>query len=264
MKRKPGIYLFFILVLLAFLFPGFSLPEEVLNPPAKAEADMIIKKAFDHMRGETSTAVVEMTIHRSSWERQMTIKGWTKGQSDALFFIESPPKDAGNGTLKLGPEMWTYNPKINRVIKLPPSMMSQSWMGSDFSNNDLAKSDSILTDYTHSLINKERRENWLVYTVRSVPRPDAPVIWGKQESDIREDGIMLRQAFFDEDGIKVKEMITKEIGYLGGRLFPKEWIMRKADEENSHTKIIYKSLEFDTQLSDDLFKLSSLSGKGKR
>jgi len=194
----------------------------------------------------------------------MTIKGWTRGQADALFFIEDPPKDSGNGTLKLSREMWTYNPKINRVIKLPPSMMSQSWMGSDFSNNDLAKSDSILTDYTHSVINKEKREKWMIYTVRSIPKPNAPVIWGKQEADIREDGIMLRQAFFDEDGIKVKEMITKDIGDLGGRLFPKEWIMRKADEENSHTKIIYKSLEFNTLLSDDLFRVSSLSGKGKR
>lgn len=194
----------------------------------------------------------------------MTIKGWTRGQSDALFFIEAPPKDAGNGTLKLGREMWTYNPKINRVIKLPPSMMSQSWMGSDFSNNDLAKSDTILTDYTHSVMKKEKNEKWTVYTVRSTPRPDAPVIWGKQESDIREDGIMLRQAFFDEDGIKVKEMTTKDIGELGGRLFPKEWIMKKADEEDSHTRIIYRHLEFDTRLRDDLFRVSSLSGSGKR
>lgn len=96
------------------------------------DARDIVEKSYHYMRGDSSYSVVEMLIHRPDFERSMTIKAWSKGRSDALFTIISPKKDTGNGTLKKGRQMWTYNPKINRVIKLPPSMMSQSWMGSDF------------------------------------------------------------------------------------------------------------------------------------
>jgi outer membrane lipoprotein-sorting protein len=128
-----------------------------------------------------------MTIHRPDWERSLTIKAWTRGEKDSIFFILTPPKDVGNGTLKRGREMWIYNPKVNRVIKLPPSMMSQAWMGSDFSNNDLAKSDSILEDYTHLLEGVETHEGKKVYVVKSTPKPAAPVVWGMQRLKIRED-----------------------------------------------------------------------------
>lgn len=266
MNKNPRLYSVFFLLMPIFFFSGagLSLSEDTVKKPANEEADIIMRKAFDHMRGKTSGSLVEMTVHRPSWDRRMIIKGWTRGQSDALFFIDEPPKDAGNGTLKLGQEMWTYNPKINRVIKLPPSMMSQSWMGSDFSNNDLAKSDSVINDYVHSLTKKETRGKWTFYTVNSVPRVDAPVIWGRMESEIREDGIFFSQAFFDEDGVKVKEMVTKEIGEIGGRLFPREWIMKKSDDPDSLTRIVYKSLEFDLRLPDDFFRVSNLSGQGKK
>ena len=108
------------------------------------DAQALIDAAVEYYRGSASVATVEMTIHRPAWERAMTIKAWTKGIKNSLFTVVAPPKDEGNSTLKRGTEMWTYNPKVNRVIKLPPSLMSQSWMGSDFSNNDLAKSDTIL------------------------------------------------------------------------------------------------------------------------
>ncbi|MEJ2639739.1 MAG: outer membrane lipoprotein-sorting protein, partial [Desulfosarcinaceae bacterium] len=111
----------------------------------------LVKAGFDHYRGQASESTVEMTVHRPTWERTMQMDAWTRGTSESLIRITAPAKDAGNGTLKKGKEMWTYNPKVNRVLKLPPALMSQSWMGSDFSNNDLAKSDCIINDYTHTL-----------------------------------------------------------------------------------------------------------------
>ncbi len=221
----------------------------------------IVDKAFQHMRGDTSVSTVEMTIQRPDFSRTMKMKAWTQGKRNALFFIEAPPKDAGNGTLKKGRNMWTYNPKVNRTIKLPPSMMSQAWMGSDFSNNDLAKTDSIVEDYDHTIAGSATQGDMKVYEITSIPHKDAAVVWGKLELTIREDGVLLRQGFFDEEGQLVKEMTTREITMLGGRLFPKVWIMKKADEPGRYTQLTYQSLTFNEPLRPNLFSLSSLKTK---
>lgn len=218
----------------------------------------LVQRAHDYMRGQTSVSVVDMTIHRPNWERTMTIKAWTKGVEDSIFKIIAPAKDKDNGTLKLGQEMWTYNPKINRVIKIPPSMMSQSWMGSDFSNNDLAKSDTILTDYTHEIIGEEEHEGKTVYVVESIPKPRAPVVWGKQVLKLREDDIYISQEFFDEDMESVKMLEMLEINEMGGRLYPTVWKMHKADQTEEYTLLDYKELEFGVELDDDLFTVQAL------
>jgi len=228
------------------------------TPASALDADEIVKAGFDYWRGKASIATVQMLIHREDWQRTMTIKAWTRGQKESLFYITAPPKDYGNGTLKKDREMWLFNPKVNRVIKVPPSMMSQSWMGSDFSNNDLAKSDSLLLDYDHSIIATETHEGKKVYVIKSIPRPNAPVVWGMQHLKIREDQIWLSEEFFDEDLKPVKIMTAMEIQMLGGKLFPKVWRMRNVDEENRYTQLSYESLEFKSSLPDRLFTLSSL------
>ncbi|MFW2366623.1 MAG: outer membrane lipoprotein-sorting protein [Desulforhopalus sp.] len=229
--------------------------------PPEDDARAIVERAFDYWRGVGSVARFKMTIHRSDFERTMVLKGWTKGRQDALFFVEKPPKDAGNGTLKKGREMWSFNPKINRVIKLPPSMMSQSWMGSDFSNDDLAKSDTMIDDYIHTVKAKSSTDEGVVYTIESIAREDAPVVWSKQELDIREDNILLRQAFFDEEMVVVKEMTAEQIEMLGGRLFPRIWTMRRIDEEQRYTRMEYLELHFGADFDDRLFTLNSLKNR---
>ena len=240
----------FILIL---IFPTSGLANDI-------SAKDIITKAWNYMRGRTSVAVVHMTVHRADWQRESTIKAWTKGQEDSIFQITAPAKDKGNGTLKLGTEMWTYNPKINRVVKIPPSMMSQSWMGSDFSNNDLSKADSIIMDYTHEIVKTEKKGDLTVYTVNAVPKPDAPVIWGMQRLKIREDGIIIEQSFHDEDMEPVKILTTQDITDIGGREFPRLWTMRSVDAESDedYTLLEYESLRFDVKLKDSMFTLNAL------
>lgn len=229
-----------------------------ISPCPALDADEIVTAGFHYWRGKASVGTVEMLIHREDWQRSMTIKAWTRGQKDSLFYIAAPPKDYGNGTLKKGREMWIYNPKVNRVVKVPPSMMSQSWMGSDFSNNDLAKSDSLLLDYHHSIIGTETHEGKTVYIIKSMPKPNAPVVWGMQHLKIREDQIWLSEEFFDEDLEPVKIMTAMEIQMLGGKLFPRVWRMRNVDEQDRYTQLTYESLEFKSSLPDRLFTLSSL------
>jgi outer membrane lipoprotein-sorting protein len=244
-----------ILSILATLFLIY-----IIQTPATLALDAgnLVVDSFNYMRGKASIATVEMVIHRPDWERRMTIKAWTKGERESLFFITAPPKDNGNGTLKKGREMWIFNPKVNRVIKLPPSMMSQAWMGSDFSNNDLAKSDSLIYDYRHRLIETESVAGKKIYHIESLPKPDAPVVWGMLKLKIREDLILLSETFYDEDLKPVKVMTTLEINLLGGKLYPKVWKMQKADTKNEYTLLNYKALSFKSSLPDRLFSVSNL------
>ncbi|OPY69409.1 MAG: hypothetical protein A4E57_01211 [Syntrophorhabdaceae bacterium PtaU1.Bin034] len=222
------------------------------------DAQGIVDAAVRYYRGKTSASVVDMKISRPGWTRDMSIKAWTKGQKESLFTIIAPPKDEGNGTLKRGVEMWTYNPKVNRVIKLPPSMMSQSWMGSDFSNEDLAKSDSICEDYTHVLEGTEVHEGKKVYVIQSTPKQGAAVVWGMQRLKIREDHIILLQEFYDEDKRLVKALTGSQIQQMGGRLFPKIWKMQRGTAGTEFTTVTYRVVRFDVDIPDRLFSEAAL------
>ena len=236
-------------VLLSFV-PGT--PGHALDPKALVEA------AQNYWRGKASVAVVRMTVHRPDWERSMTIKAWTKGIADSIFVIIAPPKDKGNGTLKKARQMWMFNPKVNRVMKLPPSMMSQAWQGSDFSNNDLSKTDSVVVDYLHTITGTETHQGKKVFLVKALPKPDAPVVWGMIRLKIREDHILLSQEYYDEDMVLVKAMTGSEIQMLGGRIFPKVWKMQKAERPEEYTLLTYESLEFKDDLPERLFTVSTL------
>jgi outer membrane lipoprotein-sorting protein len=250
------VFICIVLVSLCFCTPA---------PAAQApDAKALVKAAFDHYRGKASRATVEMVIHRPSWQRSMTMDAWTKGTSESLIRITAPAKDEGNGTLKNGHDMWTYNPKVNRVIKLPPSMMSQSWMGSDFSNNDLAKTDSILNDYTHTLVRTETRGGHKVYVIKSMPHPMAPVVWGMQMLKIRDDHVMLSEAFFDEDLKPVKKMTASDIQMMGGRLFPKIWKMQEHGKVDQYTLLRYHKLQFLDDLPERLFTVQELKTPRRR
>ena len=227
-------------------------------------ASQLIRGNLNYMRGRTSVSTVQMTVHRPDWQRVSRIKVWTRGETDSLFTLLAPPKDKGNGTLKLGKNMWTFNPKVNRTIKLPPSMMARAWMGSDFSNNDLAKSDSVIDDYEHTLIGKETLDGKTVYLIKSIPRPDAAVIWGMLTLKIREDLVPLQEIFYDEDLAPVKILAFTELEMLGGRLLPRVMKMYKAESPEEFTLVEYISLSFDVALKDRRFTLAALKNPGKR
>ena len=232
-----------------------------LSAPALAPGDdagQIVRAAFDYYRDKASVAKVRLTIHRADWERAQVLHAWTVGEQESLFTIIEPARDRGNGTLKIASDMWTYNPRVNRVIKLPPSMMAQSWMGSDFSNNDLAKADSIVRDFTHTLLAIEQRDGHSVYVIESRPLPGAPVIWGKEILRIRDDKVFLEEAFYDEDGALVKTLTFENIAMISGKLYPRTLIMRPADEPESYTRVEYLELQFLDSLPESLFTQATL------
>lgn len=228
------------------------------------DARSIIEAGFNHYRGKASEATFEMVIHRPNWERVMKLDSWTKGTDRSLVRITAPAKDKDNGTLMRGREMWTFNPKVNRVIKLPPSLMAQSWLGSDFSNNDISKTNSILEDYHHELAGTTTHEGHEVWIIKAIPKPEAPVVWGMQVLHIRDDDVLILQEFFDEDLQPVKRMTGEQIQMLGGRMFPRVWRMQEHDKKDQYTLIRYHRLAFLDDLPENFFTLNRLKTRLRR
>lgn len=219
----------------------------------------IIRKADEKMRGESSKSEMTMSIIRPDWKREVTMKGWSLGTEYSIILITGPARDKGQAFLKRKNEMWNWQPTINRVIKLPPSMMLQSWMGSDFTNDDLVKESSVVEDYTHKL-EKDSVVNGLeVYKITLTPKPDAPVVWGKIVTYIDKKEFNQQLVYYyDEDDYLVNTMILSDIREMGGKIIPARMEMIPADNPDQKTVIQYQDLQFDIDVNEQFFSLQNM------
>lgn len=223
------------------------------------DATEIVQKAYDQMQGESSRAEMTMKIIRPDWERSVSMKAWSKGHDYSLILITAPARDEGSAYLKRGNEIWNWLPDINRTIKMPPSMMSQSWMGSDFSNNDLVREASMVDDYTHTLLGDSTIRGYETYTIEMLPKPDAPVVWSKVITYISKvDYLQLKAEFYDEDGTLVRVMEGSDIKELGGRTIPARMEMIPLDEEGHKTVVIYEGIEFNIGMDTRFFSIQNM------
>jgi outer membrane lipoprotein-sorting protein len=221
-------------------------------------ATEIIRRAMDHWRGTTSRSTMTMVIHRPDWQRSMTMDSWTQGDDSSLVRVSAPPKDAGNGTLLKDDNMWTYAPRINRVIKVPSSMMSQSWMGSDLSNKDVSKSTEIIDQYDHTLLEQRSVDGHSAWVIESVPHEEAAVVWGREVLTVRDDYVLLEQQYWDQDGVLVKTFTASDIRDMGGRPVAAVMRMQEVDKPDQWTEIRIEKVAFDVDLPPGLFTLSNL------
>jgi len=240
------------------LLPCLLLSLPAFGADEGCDARSIVRDAIEHWRGLSSYTEMTMIIHRPDWERSMTMRAWTRGQDQSLVRVVEPKKDRGNGTLIDDNNMWTFSPKINRVIKVPSSMMGQSWMGSDFSNKDIARADDIIDQYDHAVLSREEIDDIVVYEIESIPHEDAAVVWGREVLKIRDDHVVLEHAFYDQDGELVKKLVSLEVAEMGGRSVAKRQRMTKADEPEEWTEIGVNAVEYELELKDNLFTLSNL------
>jgi len=248
-----SLYLTVLLLGLAGLSPALT-ASEVATPDPRD----LIRAAMEHWRGITSYSEMTMVIHRSDWERSFSMQAWTEGDKLSLVRVTEPKRDAGNGTLVKDQSMWTFSPKINRILKVPSSMMNQSWMGSDFSNKDISKSTDIIDQYDHRLLKAERVDDHVQYTIESIPHEEAAVVWGKEIVVIRDDFVMLRQEFWDQDDILVKEMEATELAQMDGRIIASRMRMQKIENPGEWTEMIVDAIDFDIDIATSLFTLSNL------
>jgi outer membrane lipoprotein-sorting protein len=223
----------------------------------------IIRKAMDHYRGQTSYSQMSMIIHRSDWQREMSMRIWTRGDKHTLVRIIEPPRDAGNDTLSVDGNMWTYTPKTNRVIEVKPPMMSENWMGSDFSNLDVSRGTTITGQYDHTLLELRERDGHQIYVIQSIPQKGAAVQWGSEVLHIRDDWIVLEQQFRDKDDVLVKTLQALEIGTMSGRSVATVIRMGMEAAPDEWTELRTNLVEFDVELPPNLFTLSNLRNAGE-
>ncbi|NOR19528.1 MAG: outer membrane lipoprotein-sorting protein [Xanthomonadales bacterium] len=229
-----------------------------LNANQADEARELVRAAMEHWRGTNSYSEMTMTIHRPDWQRSMSMRAWSEGDKLSLVRVTEPKKDAGNGTLLKDSDMWSFSPKINRIIKIPSSMMSQGWMGSDFSNKDISKSTEILDQYTHRLLDQTTQGGFTVYAVEAIPHEDAATVWGKEILIIRGDFVLLEEQYWDQDGKLIKVMKASDIAEMGGRSVARVMRMGKLDTPDEWTEMTISAIEFDLDLPNGIFTLSNL------
>ena len=223
------------------------------------DLEEIIRKADEKFRGNSSRGEFSMIIERPSWSREVTMKNWTLGNEYSLIYITAPAREKGQVFLKRNKEMWNWVPNIERMIKIPPSMMMQSWMGSDFTNDDLVRESSLAKDYNHKLLGEEKMGGYNCYKIELIPDEDAPVVWGKIIMWVSEaDYLWLKAEYYDEDGVLVNTEILSEIKMMGNRKMPTRLEMIPADKPGQKTILIFKNIEFDIQINEGFFSQQNM------
>jgi len=222
-------------------------------------ADEIIKEAEDAVKGENSSAVIVMTIKTKDYTRMLEMESWWIGNNKALIVTKAPKKEAGNKTLKIGNEMWSYLHNTETTIKIPPSMMLQSWNGSDFTNDDLVRESNLNRDYDANVIAKEKIAGEESWKIELIPKPDAPVVWGKIYYWVRKsDYLPALVQYYDEKGKMIRYMTYTDIKIFHGKILPGEWTMYSKTEDERKTMIKLKDIRFDVQIPERKFSFQEL------
>lgn len=238
-------------VTLVFIFLISSLPAYALDLTA------LIREVETQYQGASSHAQVMMEIQTAHWKRTLKLESWSQGRDRFLARIESPVKEKGVATLKVDREVWNYLPKVDRVMKIPPSMMGGAWMGSHLTNDDLVKANRIDEDYTFALL-EEDEQGWVI---EALPKPDAPVVWGKLVYRVnREPLVPVQIAYFDEEMIEVRQIDFDRVKQVGERWIPMRMLINPLEKEEQ-TILEYLEIEFDQAVSPRLFSVRSLKRK---
>ena len=219
----------------------------------------LVYRADMKRRGKTSEGTMTMTVVRPDWKRTVSMKAWSLGTDYNLIVITAPAKEKGQAFLKRKNEMWNFVPSIDRIVKLPPSMMGQSWMGSDFTNDDLLKESSLSSDYTHTLLGEEETDGHACLKVQAMPKEDAAVVWGKILLWItKEDENIIRSERYDEDGELMSVETASNIRKVDDRVIPTHMEMTPADKPGNRTILEISGMKFNAPIKESFFSQQNL------
>lgn len=243
---------------LAFMLCAFF---SVTSVASASEGKQIIERMTEKLRGRTNTAVYEITVSRPSWKRSLKIEvSDDRKNKRLLLHIQEPPKEKGVSFLRIQENLWSYLPSVEKVIKIPPSLMLQPWMGSDFSNDDLVKESSYIDDYTHQIVGEETRQRELVKKIELLPKEHAAVVWGKIFFWVRTDDLPVEEHFLDENGRVIKTLLFSDFQMMDGILLPTQWTMTDQTQKSRTTTLRLMMIDFDPSppFPDSLFSQQSL------
>lgn len=232
---------------------------------AQESARDIIDRVDRVLRGDSSRGIATMEVVTEHWQRTLSMEIWSLGTDYSLVTVTAPPKEAGTGTLKAKDDIWNYLPKVDRTIKIPASMMMGSWMGSHFTNDDLVKESTLVDDYDIEIRFEGDRDGTEVWELYLTPKPDAPVVWGHIEYQVRKSDLMpLWARYYDEDASLVRTLTFSDFRDLGGRIVPAAMDVRPEDKPTERTSVRYSELEFDVDVDESFFSLQSLKRRRRR
>lgn len=222
-------------------------------------AQEIIQKAEASIKGESAHGTVEMTVVTPDYTRAIQMESWWVGNEKALIVVNAPRKEAGNKTLKIKNEMWNYLKNTESTIKIPPSMMLQSWNGSDFTNDDLVRESNLTKDYSQEIGGEEEIGGEPCWKVQLTPRPEAPVVWGKLYYWVRQrDYLPARVDYYDEKGTLIRYLVFSDYRQVGNRKIPAQWVMYNNAKEGRHTEFKIIDMDFDVNIPDRIFSFREL------
>ncbi|MEE4197708.1 MAG: outer membrane lipoprotein-sorting protein [Bacteroidales bacterium] len=224
------------------------------------DATEIVKKADEKWNGEKSSySEMTMQIIRPTWERTIEFKNWTLDRDFALTLITAPAKEKGQTFLKRKTEMWNWMPTINRMIKLPPSMMADGWMGSDYTNDDILKESSLVVDYNHTVTGSENIDGWECWIIEMIPKEEAAVVWGKVIKWIsKQEYLMMKSEYFDEEESLVKTEFASDVKKMDDRRIPSKVEIIPADKNQQKTVVTINKMEFNIEISESFFSLQNM------
>ena len=224
----------------------------------------IVKKAYYNQRSDAFTMSLSMKVVRPKWTRELQFKTWSLGSSYGLMHIQKPSKDKGINFLRIKSEGWNWLPSITRIIKISPSQMSQSWMGSDFTNEDLLKEASIVYDYTHELLEKQTFKGVACYHIKATPKPEAAVVWGKVLLWIsKTDFLQYKAEYYDETGKLINTLIQKDFKLIDEKKIAGTLEMIPANKKGYKTQVKVLGANFKAKLTKGFFSISNLKRLGK-
>jgi outer membrane lipoprotein-sorting protein len=223
----------------------------------QVDVDAVVKYFEDLYRSDSSISVAKLTVTKPRRKRTLEMKIWTRGEEKALIVIRSPARERGTATLKVDKNLWNYLPRIKRTIRIPPSMMLASWMGSDFTNDDLVKESSYSKDYVYELVGpSEQPKGWLV---RFTAKPDIVGLWNRFELILSEDArVPIEAKYYDRKDRLARVMHWSDVKVFDGRRIPSRMTLTPADKEGHITEMMYLDIDFDVMVPDTTFSLSNL------
>lgn len=222
---------------------------------AADEAHDIMSKLDENMRGKNIYVQMNMRVVSMGHERTLKIQSYSQGTKKSFVKVIYPPKDMGITFLSLGNQMWQYVPKIEKIIKIPPSMMLQNWMGSNITNDDMVKQSSVVDDYNPKIVKRDGK----IVTIELKPKEDAAVVWGKIITNINTSTYTSnKDTFYDEDDKEVRVFLYDKIKKFGQYYLPTYWIIKPSDKKDNFTEIIFEDVKYDTDISEEYFTKSAL------
>ena len=223
------------------------------------DPEKILDNVDDIYRSNASHGIITLAVTTVNWHRTLTLEQWSKGQDQTLIKVLKPKKEKGLATLRVDKNVWNYMPKVKRVIKIPSSMMSSSWMGSHFTNDDLVKQSRMAEDYTFSITFEGMQEEKNIVEITCIPRKNAAVVWGKVEVVVyRDNYIPIRMIYYDEDLLLSRTLEFADIQMMDGKMISKRMSMITVDEPRESTIVTWEEIQFGVSINDEFFSLRKL------